>query len=169
MGALALMGAQPHGRCRRIALLTGVWLVSLPASTAGALNLVIDRSEFDFGVLHLGEVRRDIPPEGLRLVCTTDGLNAWQLLVTQLEPMAHEHNPTQVIPETNLRWYGVSTSGSGTLAREESDFSQERAVYTGLSTEGTGGVDIVMKFALLAPRWTQMGRYRTRLLFTLTE
>lgn len=150
-------------------LLTGFWLVSLPSSPAAALNLVIDRSDFNFGLLQLGEVRRDVPPEGLRLVCTTDGLGSWQLLVTQLEPMAHEQNPMQVIPETNFRWYGVSTTGSGTLTREESDVSQERAVYTGTSAEGPGGVEIVMKFALVAPRWTQMGRYRTRLLFTLTE
>ena len=163
------MGRRPIGWCRRVVLLTGVWLVSLPSSPAAALNLAIDRSEFDFGLLQLDEVRRDVPPEGLRLTCTTDGLNSWQLLVTQLEPMAHEQNPTQVIPETNLRWYGVSTSGSGTLVREESDFTQERAVYTGLGTEGPGGVDVVMKFTLVAPHWTQMGRYRTRLLFTLTE
>lgn len=150
-------------------LLVSLSALAWSAPQALALSLVVDRTEVDFGTLQLGEVRSDVPPEGLRLTCKTDGLGAWQLLLSQLEPMSNELNPTQVIPETNLRWYGVSTTGSGTLVREETDVTQERVIYTGTAAEGSGGIEVVVKFLLIAPQWTQMGRYRTRLLFTLTE
>ncbi|MBU0479262.1 hypothetical protein KKC91_11945 [bacterium] len=139
------------------------------AEAKAEFTIQVDRYSIDFGNLDLGEVRSDVPSDGLEITCTSDLGNPWELRISNIQPLVHVYNPTQFIPDTNFRWYSVSTTGGGVLESEEKDFTQERVIYSAPLGEGTTGTRVVVKFKLIVPQMVQAGRYETRIIITMTE
>lgn len=136
---------------------------------ASKFKLKVDKHTIDFSNLNLGETKSDIPGDGFKATCTSDLGNPWELKISNIQPLTHEHNPTATIPDTNFRWYGISTTGAGTLIKEEKDFTQERVLYSAPAGEGANGIDIIIKFKLIVPQMIQAGEYETQIMFTMTE
>ena len=125
----------------------------------------------DFGNLNMGDIKDDVPGIGLKVTCTTDQANPWQLRIRTERPLTNTMDPSSFIPNSNFFWYGISTSvpDNGSLVRSQEDFTVERTVYTAPGTEGNPGTDITLKFKVVVPRPVQSGAYTTKIVFTFTE
>ena len=119
----------------------------------------------------MGAIKEDIPSNGLVVTCTTDQGNSWSLKIRDDYPLRHVSDPSSMIPNTNLKWYGLSTSdpSNTSLVTTREDFTIERTIYMGAAGEGASGTNITMKFELTLPPALQSGTYGTNIVFTLTE
>ena len=125
----------------------------------------------DFGELDMGDIKDDVPSLDITITCTTDQGNAWYLKVKNETQLTHTINPSSFIPDTNLYWRGVSTTGSGTLTTGYNDFTVDDTptVYSSSVGEGASGINIMMDFKVVIPQAIQSGTYTTRIVFTFTE
>jgi len=152
-----------------IVLLTGLLLTG---AAEAIFTLEINQSTIDFEGMDSGasgSYRDDIPHQGMEVLCTTDQGNAWSLLIRNDQPLAHVSNPASTIPNTNLKWYGVSTSDATntSLVTLREDFTVEKTVYTAPNTEVQ--TTITMKFELTVPLAIQSGAYTSNIVLTFTE
>lgn len=155
----------------RLLLLTLI-VFSLFESEAGAVfSVTLNFYSIEFGSLNMGDIKDDVPGIGLKVTCATDQGNPWQLRIRTDRPLAHTMNPASFIPNTNLFWYGISSSVSGnnSLVRNQEDFTIERTVYSAPVGEGNPATDIILKFKVIVPRPIQSGIYTTKIVFTFTE
>jgi hypothetical protein len=147
-----------------------VFLLSFFLKSAEAVfNIALDTYTLDFGNLNPGEVKTNFPESSLIITCTTDQGNAWNLRVRNETPFTHTINPAATIPDTSFWWYGVSTTGTGTLIYTKQDFTTERIVYSAPAGEGASGVEIRMKFEISIPDYIQSGGYESNIIFTMVE
>ena len=123
----------------------------------------------DFGSMDMGSIKDDVPSIGLIVTCTTDQGLAWDLKIRNDQPLTHVSNPASVIPNTNFKWYGVSTSDpiNTTLVMTREDFTFEKTIYTGTAIESP--TDITIRFELILPAILQSGDYTTDVVFTFVE
>jgi hypothetical protein len=144
-----------------------LWTEDAFATFSIALNFY----SIEFGNLNMGDIKDDVPGIGIRVTCRTDQGNPWQLRIRTERPLTHMVNPASFIPNTNLFWYGISSSvpGNSSLVTSQQDFTVERTVYTAPGTEGMPGTDITLKFKIVVPRPVQSGMYTTKIVFTFTE
>jgi len=158
---------------RKIAVIIISMAVLLIPVTAGAVfTLELSQTSVDFGNMDSGasgSYRDDIPHQGLEVLCTTDQGNSWWLRIRNEQPLTHISNPAATIANTNLKWYGVSTSDSNntSLVTLREDFTVEKTVYTAPAAETQ--TTITMKFELTVPPVIQSGAYTSNIVFTLTE
>ena len=136
-----------------------------------AFGIDLNFYSIDFGSLNMGDTKDDVPAIGLTVTCTTDQLNPWSLKIRNESPFTHTLNPSSTIPNTDLYWYGISTSvpGNNSLVTSQQDFTIERTVYSAPGSEGSPGTQIILKFRVDIPTPTQAGSYTTRIVFTFTE
>jgi len=158
---------------RRISIaVTLIALLLFPAAAGAVFTLELNQTAMDFGDMDSGasgSYRDDIPHQGLEVLCTTDQGNPWWLRIRNEQPLTHISNPSATIPNTNLKWYGVSTSdpNNTSLVTLREDFTVEKTVYTAPAVETQ--TTITMKFELTVPPVIQSGAYTSNIVFTLTE
>lgn len=159
---------------RRIPVITSLTLIIALSCVvrAEALSLNLNLYSVDFGNMDMGDIKTEVPAQGLTVTATTTAATlGWTLRIRNEEPFRHESNPASVIPDTQFRWYAVSTTGSETRfnypVNQREDFTYEKLIYTGVA--GEEETDITLKFELDLPTLLQSGTYRTRVIFTLTE
>ena len=142
-----------------------------PHSAFATFSITLNFYDIDFGNLNMGDIKDDVPGIGLTVTCMTDQGNPWQLRIRTERPLTHAVDPSSFIPNTNLFWYGISTSApmNNSLVKSQEDFTLERTVYTAPGTEGNPGTDITLKFKVIVPRPVQSGIYNTKIVFTFTE
>jgi len=129
----------------------------------------------DFGEMSAGDIKDEVPDDGLIIRCTASaGTPGWTLKVKIDHPLTHESNPASLIPNTNFKWYLVSTSDANNrptnLEQRTALEAYDQTIYTGLA--GEVQTDIKMKFHLELPTILQWGTYNTnygKIVFTLTE
>jgi hypothetical protein len=144
--------------------------LSLISTDAQAVFSVdTDLTSINFGTMKPNEVMGDIPAQGVTIRCTTDRGNAWTIRTHLEQPLTNSLNPSSIIPNENFRWYGISTTGSGTLVRTEQDYLVEKVIYSAPAGEGAGGVDVNVKFRISIPAGTESGTYTTRVILTMIE
>jgi hypothetical protein len=142
----------------------------LPIKSAqAAFDITTDLTHINFGSVNPGETIGDIPVQGLNVTCTSDQGNQWFLRIYTETPFRHDENPGMIISDEDFWWYGVDTTGAGTLVTTEEDMTSEKTIYTSTATEGANGIGITVKFKLRVPKDIQSGAYSTRMIFTLTE
>ena len=146
-----------------------VFLFLACQNALASFNIETDLNSIDFGYMNPTATKGDIPFQGLTVRCTSDQGNPWQLRLRLETPLRHDNNPSQVIPSENFWWYGISTTGSGTLVIDEQDFLIERVAYNAPAGEGASGIDIRLQFKLTIPSSAQSGPYSTRIILTLIE
>ena len=136
-----------------------------------AFSIELNFYSIDFGKLNMGDIKDGVPGTGLTVTCTTDQNNPWFLKIRNEGPLIHTSNPASIIPDTNLYWYGVSSSvpGNNSLVTSQQDFTLEKTVYSAPATEGASGTQITMKFRVDVPTVVQSGTYNTNIVFTFTE
>lgn len=139
--------------------------------TYAVFSLDLNFYSIDFGSMNMGDIKDDVPPIGLTATCTTDQGLRWYLRIRSDGPLTHEENPAAFIPDTNFRWYGISTSdpANTSLVTTREDFTMERTIYIGEPGEGADGTDLMMKFEITLPPLLQSGRYNANIVFTMTE
>lgn len=137
--------------------------------TNAAFTIETDLTSVNFGVMKPGEIRGDIPFQGVTVRCTTDQGRPWTLRIRLERPLANTNNSSSVIPSENFRWYGLNSTGTGTLVTDEQDFLVERVAYTAPAGEGAGGIEIKIRFKLNVPTNSQSGDYVTRIILTFIE
>ncbi len=138
-----------------------------PAYALFAIDL--NYYSIDFGGMDMGDIKDDVPSNGLIVTLKTDQGNPWFLRIRTDMPLTHVDNPSQVIPDTHFRWYGVSTSDvtNTTLVTSREDLTVEKTVYSGAAAETE--TDVTLKFELMLPALLQSGTYETTVVLTLTE
>lgn len=140
------------------------------SSSYAIFRLELDRFDVGFGSLNLGETKYDIPADSLKATITTDTGNSFKLQIRNLQPFTSASNPLFTIENRKFWWYGVSTTGSGTLVTTQENFVQEKTVYTGVAGEGASGIDVEMKFRVDVPENNLLsGRYTSDVVLTATE
>jgi hypothetical protein len=152
-----------------IAITFAIFLYTHDAEAVFSIDL--NFYSIDFGNMNMGDIKDDIPSIGLIITCTTDQGNPWYLKIRNDYPLKHISNPASVIPNTNFKWYGVSTSDptNTSLVTTREDFTYEKTIYSGAAGEGASGTDITIKFELTLPPILQSGIYSTNIVFTFTE
>lgn len=135
---------------------------------AAAFSIELNYYSIDFGNMNMGGIKDDVPSDGLVITCTTNG-PSWTLKVRDDYPLRHVSNPASIIPDTNFKWYGISTSDATntSLIMTHEDFTFEKTIYTGLVNELQ--TNITIKFELTLPPILQSGDYSTNVVFTLSE
>lgn len=146
-----------------------LYFLSGPLYAQDLFGIIVDTEDVAFGLMHVGEIAGDMPSQGINVTCTTDRGNPWFLRIYLTEPLALEGYRYITIPNENFYWYGMNTTGSGTLVTNEEDFTEEKVVYTAPSGEGTDGVDIRIRFKLKIPQYQAKGRYQGAITLTLIE
>ena len=141
------------------------------ADAEAVFSIQLNYFSVDFGNMDMGVIKDDVPPDGLVVTCTTDQNNAWSLMIRNDFPLTHVSNPASLIPNTNFRWYGISTSvpSNTSLVLTREDFTYEKTIYSGTAGEVASGTDITMKFELSLPPLLQSGVYSTNIVFTFIE
>ncbi len=154
-----------------VLLIAPLIIFLFPSDAFATFSITLNFYSIDFGNLNMGDIKDDVPGIGLRVTCTTDQGNPWQLRIRTERPLTHAIDPSSFIPNANLFWYGISTSvpGNSSLVRNQEDFTLERTVYSAPGTEGNPGTDITLKFKVIVPRPVQSGIYNTKIVFTFTE
>jgi len=151
-------------------LLSLVFIFVFQTFAYATLQVTVDPASINLGSFNLNDDTRDLPRDRtIRVICTTDQGNPWELKINLESLLANLDNPSAVIPETNFWWYGFRTNGTGSLVTTDQDFSLERVVYTSSPLEGNGEVIVEVKFRIKIPNSTQSGNYGTRVLFTIVE
>lgn len=139
----------------------------LSCDEARALSIqLMNYTSLDFGSMNAGETKFDVPSNGLIVRCShTSG--KWTLSIRDDYPLGNITNPASTIPNTNFKWYGVSTSdpSNTSLVTTHEDFTTEKQVYR--ARAGELSTDITMKFELILPPFLQSGTYKTNVVFTL--
>ncbi len=153
----------------KVFLLIGVSLFFLSQNLHAAFSIETDLTSINFGTMNPDQTRGDVPSQGITVRCTTDQNNPWYLRLHLETPLTNVNNPSSFISNENFWWYGMSTTGSGTLVMDEQDFSIERVAYTAPTGEGGSGVDVKLQFKLTVPSNVQSGPYSTRIILTLIE
>lgn len=133
------------------------------------LGITLDSYALSFGNLNPGEVKSDVPQGSIIVTCSSDQGNAWNLKIRTETPLANSLNPASMIPNANLWWYGVSTTGAGSLITTKEDFDSEKTVYSAPQGEVAGSVEIKVKFEISVPRDVQSGQYTSNVIFTIIE
>lgn len=161
--------------CTLIAMLLTILLYTSEAEALG-IEFAGEMTEvINFGEMDSGSIESEMPTYGLIVRCTTGPTTGgWTLKIKIENELTHESNLASVIPNTNFRWYGVSTSDlnntSLNIEYREEFTTYDKLVYTGDAKEDQ--TDITLKFELEIPRDIQWGTYDTRfggIVFTLTE
>lgn len=134
-----------------------------------AFSIETDLREINFGQMSPGEIKGDIPSQGVTVRCISDQGNAWYLRIRLDGQLTHIDSPSSVIPNSNFWWYGSSTTGTGTLTTAQQNFLSEEIVYQAPVGEGSTGVDINIKFILELPHIIQSGSYGSTIVLTLIE
>ena len=154
-------------------------MIAFACPNAEALEIAFTNYDvIDFGEMNLGDIKYDIPRDGLIVKCTAStGTPGWTLTVRIDHPLTHESNIASEIPNTNFKWYLVSTSdlnNQPTNIEQRVEFRTyddvQNPVYTGLANEDE--TELTLKFQLEIPRDLEWGYYDThlgRIVFTLTE
>ena len=140
-----------------------------PQNTYAVFSVELDRSVLDFGLMKNNEIKEDQPYEGVLITCTSDQANRWYLRTHLETPLTNRNNASAIIPNENFFWYGINSTGSGTLTMMEQDYSQERVIYAAPAGEGANGVGIRMQFKVRVPSKTQAGEYAARVILTMIE
>lgn len=153
----------------KILLLIALFIFFLTSTASAAFSIVLDLNSIDFANMKPGQIRGDLPSQGITVTCTSDQGNPWYLRICVKEPLTHMGNPSSIIPNENFLWYGLETTGTGTLVTAEQDFTEERIAYTAPAGEGASGVDIKLRFKLKIPQTVQSGDYATEITLTLIE
>lgn len=153
----------------KLFLLIGTSLFFLSQNLHATFSIETDLTSIDFGNMKPSQTKGDVPSQGVTVRCTTDQGNPWYLRMHLETPLTNVDNPSSFISDENFRWYGISTTGSGTLVMDEQDFSIERIAYTAPTGEGGSGVDVKLQFKLTVPSNIQSGPYFTRIILTLIE
>lgn len=149
--------------------LTILCLFFLTSVADATFTVELDLTSVDFAVMKPGEIKGDLPIQGITVTCTTNQGNPWFLRTHLENPLTHISNPFATISSENFFWYGYSTTGSGMLVTDEQDFTEEKIIYTASAGEGTSGVDVKVRFKLRIPENAQAGQYDTRIVLTLIE
>jgi len=163
---------------RRKRLLTfSIMAASLTIFSLGeaqALSIdFVNHSALDFGKMRMGDVKREVPFDGVDILCRASaGTPGWTLTVRMDHPMTHVNDFSAIIPRENLRWYGIRTTDANntSLNTTLTSLQRETTVYTGAA--GEEETTITLKFELRLPQELKQGVYDTSLsdiIFTLTE
>ncbi|MFH0772112.1 MAG: hypothetical protein V1933_05780 [Candidatus Omnitrophota bacterium] len=144
-------------------------MVSFFRSAEAAFGITLDAYSLSFGSFNPGEIKTDVPEGSIIVTCASDQGNAWNLKIKTEYPLVNSLNPASTIPNANLWWYGVSSTGAGTLITAREDFSSEKTVYSAPAGEGTSGVEIKVKFEISVPKDVQSGQYSSNIIFTIIE
>lgn len=144
----------------------------LQGKAEAVFTIELNYYSIDFGNMDSGasgSYKDDIPPQGVGVTCATDQGNAWFLKIRNDQPLTHASNPAATIPDTDFKWYGVSTSdpANNSLVTTREDFTVEKTVYSGAAAENQ--TTITMKFELTVPPVIQSGHYESNIVFTFTE
>ncbi len=153
----------------RLLLLAAIILIALSSHAYAEFTIETDLKSIDFGPMNPGDTRGDIPSQGVTIRCTTTQGNSWQLRLHLETPLTHVTNPSSIITNDNFWWYGVSTTGSGSLVMHEQNLLTEQIAYTAPAGEGASGIDIKLKFKLTLPNSLQSGQYATKIILTMIE
>jgi len=153
----------------KIVLLTFVIFIFLHKNTYATFSIDTDLARVDFGLMSSGDVKDNVPWQGVTVKCTSDQGNPWDLRIRMDSPFTHENNPSSIIANDRFWWYGANTTGLGTLITSQSDFSVERIVYQAPMGEGTAGINVGIRFKLAVPPNAQSGRYAATIILTMIE
>lgn len=157
-------------------LIFGLSTILLHASEAKALSIELTNYNIiDFGEMNPGDIKDDVPPDGLVVRCTaSSGTSGWTLKIKIDHPLTHVDNPASIIPNTNFKWYVESTSDtdntSANINQREEITTYDKTAYTGATSEEQ--TNITLKFQLELPPALQWGTYNTsygHIILTLTE
>lgn len=140
-----------------------------------ALSIELSDSTIDFGEMNMGDIKDEVPIHGLNVMCTASpGTVGWTLRIKIEHPLTHVDNPASMIPNTNFKWYVVSTNDPNNIYAalyQRTEFmTYDQTVYVG--NAGEEKTTIGMKFQLELPRAIQAGTYNTqygKIVLTLTE
>ncbi len=133
-------------------------------------RLSVDRGTIDFEKMKPGDVKDNMPPEGVIVTSNTNTGNPWYLKISNDSPLS---SGPYVIPDSNFSWYGW-TDGAGTwygTGNNPITFVPE-LMYASGANEGNNmpnGTNNHLKFKLAIPKGQPGGKYLSTVTLTLTE
>ncbi|MCX5726605.1 MAG: hypothetical protein NT030_05455 [Candidatus Saganbacteria bacterium] len=134
------------------------------------ISMDLDIRIVDFERMVQGEVKEDVPPQGLQVTCKSNDPDApWYLKISDTSPLTYGPD---TIPNSHFYWYGYS-SGSGTwYGTGEDNLSTAPVLAYSSPSSGLnlpGGTVCQFKFKLELPPDQEPGPYSTTVQFTMTE
>ncbi|MFH1709670.1 MAG: hypothetical protein ABH860_01195 [bacterium] len=133
-------------------------------------RLSVDRSSIDFEKMKPGDVKDNVPVEGVIVTSKTNTGNHWYLKISNDSPLS---SGPYVIPNSNFIWHGW-TDGAGVWCGDGTNqmtFVPE-LVYSSGITEGNNlpnGTNNHLKFKLSIPKGQPGGKYLSTVKLTMTE
>ncbi|MBN1871908.1 MAG: hypothetical protein JW800_04970 [Candidatus Omnitrophica bacterium] len=139
-----------------------------------ALSLeFLNHTDLDFGEMKMGEIKYDVPRDGLKIKCRTSaGTPGWRLKVRLDRPLTNIDDLSSIIPRENIYVYGITTSNdmNNSLLTTPTNLLREVTLYTGAA--GEEETDITIKFQMELPPALKQGVFNTNfsdIVFTISE
>lgn len=150
--------------------LTSSQLTTFNVTVSTLFQLSIDQGYIDFGKMKPGEIKGNIPPEGVTVQAQTNNSKPWYLKICNSSPFTYGD---EIIPNNNFMWSGW-TDGSGKWYGTGNNkmTTTPTLIYESAVSEynnlpaGTSGH---LKFRLKVPDDQAPGNYTTTVKFTMTE
>jgi hypothetical protein len=143
---------------------------NLSVTVGNYFRLSVDRGSIDFEKMRPGEVKDNVPVEGVIITSKSNTGNPWYLKISNDSPLS---SGPYVIPNSNFIWYGWS-DGAGAwygTGNNQMTFVPE-LMYASGATEYNNmpdGISNHLKFKLTVPRGQPGGKYISNVKLTLTE
>lgn len=133
-------------------------------------RLSVDRGSADFETMKPGQVKDNVPREGIIVTSKTNTGNPWYLKIANDNPLS---SGPYVIPDSNLIWYGW-TDGKGTWYGNGNNAITlvPDLMYASGATEVNNlpdGTNNHLKFKLTIPSGQPGGKYLSNVVLTMTE
>jgi len=132
-------------------------------------SITVDDENINFGLMQTGGIKGDEPSQGINVTCRTTWNSGWFLRIYMQEPLRLDGYSYITIPNENFYWYGMNTTGIGTLVTNEEDFSEEKVVYQAPAGEGADGIDVRIRFKVKIPQYQAKGRYEGTITLALIQ
>lgn len=132
-------------------------------------SITVDNETINFGLMQAGGIKGDEPSQGINVTCKTTWNSGWFLRIYMYDPLKLEGYSYITIPNENFYWYGMNTTGNGTLVTNEEDFTEEKVVYEAPAGEGADGIDVRIRFKVKIPQYQAKGRYEGTITLALIE
>jgi len=144
--------------------------VGVTLSVNTSISMDLDIRLVDFERMVPGEVKLDVPPQGLLVTCKSNNPNApWYLKISSTGPLSYG---PYTIPDSDFYWYGW-TDGNGTwYGTGDNNLTSAPILAYASPTAGLNlpeGTVCHFKFKLAVPKDQEPGQYMTTVQFTMTE
>lgn len=144
--------------------------VNVTLNVNTSISMDLDIRVVDFERMIPGEVKLDVPSQGLLVTCKSNNPNApWYLKISETGPLSYG---PYTIPDSNFYWYGFTDGDGIWYGTGEDNLSTTPILVYASPTSGLNlpdGTVCHFKFKLAIPKDQEPGPYMTTVQFTMTE